>query len=1172
MKRRLTAAFLCLCLLFTLLPVTAFAEGEPDSGMPPAQSALCEHHTQHDESCGYTEGTAEISCSHEHTEDCYTLVTECIHEHTAECYPAEDDAENTATPSDAEEAEPTECTHECSEESGCITKTLDCKHQHDEACGYVPSTEGTRCNFVCEVCNVQDSGDVSTPSDTQLEECICETLCTEDSINMDCLVCSVDGADLTVCKGTAPAECTCETLCTGDSINMNCLVCSVDGADLTACKGTAPAECTCETLCTEEEVNANCSVCSAESADLSACKGTAPEECTCETLCTEEEINADCSVCSAEGAELDKVCVGAAPMLPVTVLAAGEHDSHSNSWTELTADTTTLSGGSYYLSGDVEYSGTESITVSGEVILCLNGQELNLNRQHISVGNGASLTLCDCSTGGVLTGGSGGKGGGVYVNKGGTFTMTGGNIVGNTANAGGGVYVDKGGTFTMEDGSINNNKATSGGGGGVMVNEGSFTLSGGSITGNATNSEAFGYGGGVCLYGTFYLSGDSIIQNNTKASTADNLYLGWNTIKITGPLGEYAHIGVNAEGVPRTFISGWSNNMAGENPADYFSSDGDNWDIGLNTAGEAVLGSLCTTITLNPNGGILPEYSLVEGAALPIPTKTGYTFAGWYENPEFSGNPVTDIPTNNTENLNFYAKWTANTYTVTFDANGGSVSQTSAVTVAGKLTSLPTPTYDGYDFLGWYTDKDGGDEVTINTVFTKDTTIYAHWQNIPVTSLELNKDSLTLQEKDSDTLTATVKPDDATNQGVTWESSDTSIATVSEDGTVTAISAGIATITATAQDGSGVSASCSVTVTHGNMVHTPKKDATCTADGNKEYWTCDTCGKLFSDENATIPTTLEETVIKATGHKLTKTEAKAPTCTENGNTEYWTCSNCKKYFSDAEGKSEISLAQTVISATGHKLTKTERKEPTCTADGNEAYWTCDTCGKHFGDAEGRTEIALEETVIKATGHKLTKTETKEPTCTADGNETYWTCDTCGKHFNDAEGKTEIKLEDTVIKATGHKMTKTEDKAPTCTADGNEEYWTCDTCGKHFSDAEGKTEIKLEDTVIKATGHGATELKNQKDATCTEEGYTGDKVCKDCGTVLEKGKTTPKIAHNYKDGKCTVCGAATSNYKPDTNSPQTGDNSNMMLWMVMLFVSAGILGIIVYVKQKKQKNS
>ena len=289
--------------------------------------------------------------------------------------------------------------------------------------------------------------------------------------------------------------------------------------------------------------------------------------------------------------------VVAALALPVTALAAGEHDSHSNGWTEFTAGTTTLSGGSYYLSGDVEYSGTRSITVSGEVILCLNGQELDLKGQHISVGSGASLTLCGCSTGGVLTGGSDIHGGGVYVGGGGTFTMTGGNITGNTAAAGGGVYVDEGGTFTMEGGSINNNTTTSGGGGGVMINEGTFTLSGGSITGNATNDETFGFGGGVCLYGTFYLSGDAIIQGNTKAGTADNLYLGWQVINITGPLGKNTHIGVNAENVPRSFISGWSDNMAGENPADYFSSDGDAWGIGLNTAGDVVLGNLCTIIT-----------------------------------------------------------------------------------------------------------------------------------------------------------------------------------------------------------------------------------------------------------------------------------------------------------------------------------------------------------------------------------------------------------------------------------------------------------------------------------------------------------------------------------------------------------------------------------------------
>ena len=513
------------------------------------------------------------------------------------------------------------------------------------------------------------------------------------------------------------------------------------------------------------------------------------------------------------------LCLG---LLPVTALAAGEHDSHSNNWMEFTAGTTTLSGGSYYLSGDVEYSGTESITVSGEVILCLNDHKLNLKGQHISVGSGASLTLCDCSTGGVLTGGSGSNGGGVYVGGGGTFTMTGGSIADNTANAGGGVYVDEDGTFTMEDGSINNNQATSGGGGGVMVNKGSFTLSGGSITGNTTNSDTFGYGGGVCLYGTFYLSGDSIIQNNTKAGATDNLYLGWNTIKITGPLGENARIGVTAEGVPRSFISGWSDNMAGENPADYFSSDGDALGIGLNANGDVVLGSLCTTITLHPNGGTLPEYSLVAGAALPIPTKTDHTFAGWYENQEFSGNPVTDIPTNNTENLNFYAKWTVNTYTISADvtpAYAGNVtvngSDTSTTVVAGTEVTLSATANSGYRFTGWtFSDNiTGADSSSANTNFIMpagDVTVTANFEKM-VTSVSLNKNTLELYTGQSETLIATVTPDDATNKAVTWASSNTEVATVDNSGTVTAKAAGEATITVTTADGN-YTAACTVKV------------------------------------------------------------------------------------------------------------------------------------------------------------------------------------------------------------------------------------------------------------------------------------------------------------------------------------------------------------------------
>ena len=73
-------------------------------------------------------------------------------------------------------------------------------------------------------------------------------------------------------------------------------------------------------------------------------------------------------------------------------------------------------------------------------------------------------------------------------------------------------------------------------------------------------------------------------------------------------------------------------------------------------------------------------------------------------------------------------QWTAPTYAVTLHANGGSVSPASVTTGAdGKLASLPTPTRSSYSFNGWYTEKNGGTKVTTDTVFSANTTVYAHW-------------------------------------------------------------------------------------------------------------------------------------------------------------------------------------------------------------------------------------------------------------------------------------------------------------------------------------------------------------------------------------------------------------------------------------------------------------
>ena len=104
-------------------------------------------------------------------------------------------------------------------------------------------------------------------------------------------------------------------------------------------------------------------------------------------------------------------------------------------------------------------------------------------------------------------------------------------------------------------------------------------------------------------------------------------------------------------------------------------------------------------------------------------------------------------------------------------------------------------------------------------------------------------------------------------------------------------------------------------------------------------------------------------------HLLTKTAAKAKTCTEDGNKEYWTCEHCKKYFLSDDANPEtakaVEQAETIIPAS-HELTKVEAKAATCTEDGNIKYWQCDVCKKTFTDEAGKN--AVDNVIIAALKH------------------------------------------------------------------------------------------------------------------------------------------------------------------------------------------------------------
>ena len=177
----------------------------------------------------------------------------------------------------------------------------------------------------------------------------------------------------------------------------------------------------------------------------------------------------------------------------------------------------------------------------------------------------------------------------------------------------------------------------------------------------------------------------------------------------------------------------------------------------------------------------------------------------------------------------------------------------------------------------------------------------------------------------------------------------------------------------------------------------------------------------------------------------------------------------------------------------------------------------------------------------------TETETvnaKAATCTEDGYTGDVVCKACGKVITKGE----------VIPALGHKIELVGAKAATCTEDGYTGDEVCTVCG----------EIVKKGEVIPALGH-KIKLVGAKEPTCTEDGYTGDEVCTICGEIVKKGEVIKATGHQYKDGKCTVCGAADPNYKPGV---KTGDESNTALWVLVMASAAMLAAAVVVLPRKK----
>lgn len=281
------------------------------------------------------------------------------------------------------------------------------------------------------------------------------------------------------------------------------------------------------------------------------------------------------------------------------------------------------------------------------------------------------------------------------------------------------------------------------------------------------------------------------------------------------------------------------------------------------------------------------------------------------------------------------------------------------------------------------------------------------------------------------------------------------------------------------------------------FVHYEAKAPTCADEGNKDYYYCTVCKRYYALEDGTLTETTEDAVTldKTETHTLEYHAAVASTCAKQGNIEYWQCSVCDKCFTDAAGTQSISRLKLDVDKDPENhsnLVYKERKNPTCTTDGYIAHYYCDGCDQTFSDAEGKTEI--DNVKLDKLGHDWSKT-------IADETYHYTQCSRCGS------------VTDTEAHSGG---------TATCSAKA-----VCSVCGAQYGELD-------------SSNHANWKYINRKEATETEKGYSGDKQCSDCGVIFETGhevdyicihetvyhaaaEATCKAAGNSEYWECSKCG-------------------------------------------------
>lgn len=1040
----------------------------------------------------------------------------------------------------------------CTCEEACTAEDMDAECP---VCGAEDATVENCCKYAVPATETQP--EATTPQETPV--CVCEEACTAEAMDAECPVCSAEGASVEDCckyvapeqdgstEATIPQEapvCTCEDACTADAMDAECPVCGAEGASVENCgKYIAPAA--------EEQVE--------EVVQMGAPAGEEPEQTAVEKV--QAMIDALPTVEELENAEDETVEAAYAALQDVydALDELSEEELEQVNTEKLDAllewfngqvaalDDGTVTTEEELINAVAAAKSGDTITLGANITLTkdlvVNYQatdtlNLTLDMNNYTLNGTIKLYACIFTVIGKLDAD-------VYANANSNngwviSQLYGGTYAGKVVGYGVNIYS---GTFEKEIS-----------GSSIYILGGTFQdtvvcerVYGGTFLKSCTVKETL-------FEGIIY--GESIINRvASRAYAVEYLDYDRTTIAI-----EYRTEGGTFSGVTPS-RKGYSFNNSNR------------WEV-LGADGKFI-GKTCTfpgtipadkftdhkiiafpaewrakyyTVKFNTNGGDndIGDKTHVEWKdnvlkRVNAPTKTGYTFNGW--KCDETGGTVTetttygDIDVDDTlGSITLTAQWVESNYSVTFNTNGGNTieSKTGVKWTDKVLDGITDPVKDGWEFTGWKCgDTTVNADTTYGTLASSDTVgsieLTAQWKDIAGPTGEIcigtNKwealpDNITFGLFFKDTQTVKITASDNSGEAVTIgylltdkELSDGELAAATFD----------------TYDSEFTIAPDRACVVYAKLADT---------SGNVEYISSD---GIVLDATAPVISGIEDDKTYCSAQTFTVTETYLDKVTVNGVEVALDGSN--QYTLDpAEGtrmvvatdKAGNKAEMTVTVNDGHRGGKA-----TCTSKAICAY-----CGKEYGE-------------IDSTNHHLEKVPAKAATVTETGNIEYWQCQDCGDLFSDPDGKNKIELEDTVteklppeiIEGKGQSVTAGEKKELTFKSNAAFDDFIC-------VEVDGKT---LDEKNYTAK-EGSTVVTLDADYVSTLS--TGEHTI---GIVSESGTASTTFAVDAKADSTDSPQAETSN----TNSPQTGDNSPLALWIALLFVSGGLLTVIgIYGKKKK----